>query len=98
MRGLSTRQSRSRTCGGTNCRRRIPPAYCVHLSAVVAARSRGRVGFGDSSSGGGMTVRLVSDASNVLAFPGETRARPSVELIMELAPSRSLVDTLLAER
>jgi hypothetical protein len=45
-----------------------------------------------------MTVRLVSDSSNVLAFPGETRARPSVELIMELAPSRSLVDTLTAER
>ena len=45
-----------------------------------------------------MTVRLVSDASNVLAFPGETPARPSVELIMELAPSRSLVDTLTAER
>ena len=45
-----------------------------------------------------MTVRLVSAASNVLAFPGETRARPSVELIMELAPSRSLVDTLTAER
>ena len=45
-----------------------------------------------------MTVRLVSDASNVLAFPGETRARPSVELIIELAPSRSLVDTLTAER
>src|SRR6202171_3119291 len=45
-----------------------------------------------------MTVRLVSDTSNVLAFPGETRARPSVELIMELAPSRSFVDTLIAER
>src|SRR5450432_632233 len=45
-----------------------------------------------------MTVRLVSEASNVLAFPGETRARPSVELLMELAPSRSLVDTLTAER
>jgi hypothetical protein len=45
-----------------------------------------------------MTVRLVSDASNVLAFPGETRARPSVELLMELPPSRSLVDTLTAER
>jgi hypothetical protein len=45
-----------------------------------------------------MTVRLVSDTSNLLAFPGETRARPSVELIMELAPSRSLVDTLIAER
>src|ERR1700704_5871956 len=45
-----------------------------------------------------MTVTLVSDASNVLAFPGETRTRPSVELIMELAPSRSLVDTLIAER
>jgi hypothetical protein len=45
-----------------------------------------------------MTVRLVSDASNVLAFPGETRARPSVELLMELAPSRSLVATLTAER
>src|SRR4029077_8672808 len=45
-----------------------------------------------------MTVRLVSDASNVLAFPGETRARPSVELLMELAPSRSLVDSLTAER
>jgi hypothetical protein len=44
-----------------------------------------------------MTIRLVSDASNVLVFPGETRVRPSVELIMELAPSRSLVDTLLAE-
>src|SRR5271154_757197 len=48
--------------------------------------------------GGGMTLRLVSDASNVLAFPGQTRERPSVELIMELAPSRSLVDTLTAER
>jgi hypothetical protein len=45
-----------------------------------------------------MTVRLVSDTSNVLAFPGKTRARPSVELITELAPSRSLVDTLIAER
>jgi hypothetical protein len=45
-----------------------------------------------------MTVRLVSDASNVLAFPGETRTRPTVELLMELAPSRSLVDTLTAER
>jgi len=41
---------------------------------------------------------LVSDGSNVLAFPGETRARPSVELILELAPSRSLVDTLTPER
>jgi hypothetical protein len=45
-----------------------------------------------------MTVTLMSDASNVLAFPGETRTRPSVELILELAPSRSLVDTLTAER
>jgi hypothetical protein len=45
-----------------------------------------------------MTVRLVSDGSNVLEFPRETRARPSVELLMELAPSRSLVDTLIAER
>ena len=45
-----------------------------------------------------MPVRLVTDASNVLAFPGETRAHPSVELLMELAPSRSLVDTLTAER
>ena len=45
-----------------------------------------------------MTVRLVSDASNVLEFPGEKRVRPSVGLIMELAPSRSLVDTLTAER
>jgi hypothetical protein len=45
-----------------------------------------------------MSVRLVSDTSNVLTFPGATRARPGVELIMELAPSRSLVDTLTAER
>jgi hypothetical protein len=45
-----------------------------------------------------MTVRLVSGTSNVLAFPAETRARPSVELILELAPSRSLADTLTAER
>ena len=43
-----------------------------------------------------MTVRLVSDGTNVLVFPSETQARPGVELIMELAPSRSLVDTLTA--
>jgi hypothetical protein len=40
-------------------------------------------------------VRLVSDTSNVLTFPGETRARASVELLIELA--RSLVDTLTTE-
>src|ERR1700684_4348159 len=45
-----------------------------------------------------MTVRLLSHASRVLACRGETRARPSVDLIMDLAPSRSLVDTLTAER
>src|ERR1700733_13799952 len=45
-----------------------------------------------------MTVRLVSDTPNVLAFPGSPRPRPSVDLLMELAPSRSLVDTLTAER
>src|ERR1700692_3118524 len=45
-----------------------------------------------------MTVRLVSDASNVLAFPGETRARPMSKLLRERAPPRSLVATLPAER
>jgi hypothetical protein len=45
-----------------------------------------------------MPVRLVAGSSNVLEFPGETRIRPSVELLMELAPPRSLVDTLSAER
>jgi hypothetical protein len=39
-----------------------------------------------------------SDASKVVRFPVERRARPSVELVARLAPPRSLVDTLIAER
>jgi hypothetical protein len=39
-----------------------------------------------------------SDASKVVRFPAERRARPSVELVARLAPPRSLVDTLIAER
>ncbi|MEO8713929.1 MAG: hypothetical protein ABI369_02845 [Acetobacteraceae bacterium] len=38
------------------------------------------------------------DDTNVLRFPVERRARPNVALLAEWAPSRSWVDTLLAER
>jgi len=45
-----------------------------------------------------MTIRLASDTSRVVAFPGGQLERPSIELLAQLAPSRSLVDTLIAER
>jgi hypothetical protein len=45
-----------------------------------------------------MSIRLVSDTSRVVPFPGGQRERPSIELVVRLAPSRSLVDTLMAER
>ena len=45
-----------------------------------------------------MAVELVSDRSNVLLFPTVRRESPSVELVARLAPPRSLVDTLIAER
>jgi hypothetical protein len=45
-----------------------------------------------------MAIRLVSDMSNLMPFPGGQPERPSIELVARLAPSRSLVDTLIAER
>lgn len=39
-----------------------------------------------------------ADQTSVLRFPVEKRERPSVELLVQSAPSRSLVDTLIAER
>jgi hypothetical protein len=45
-----------------------------------------------------MSIRLVSDTSRVVPFPGGQLERPSIELVVRLAPSRSLVDTLMAER
>jgi hypothetical protein len=45
-----------------------------------------------------MAIRLVSDISNVVPFPGGEPERPIIELVARLAPSRSLVDTLIAER
>jgi hypothetical protein len=45
-----------------------------------------------------MSIRLVSDTSRAVPFPGGQLERPSIELVARLAPSRSLVDTLMAER
>jgi len=45
-----------------------------------------------------MPVELVYDRSNVLQFPAVRREAPNVELVVRLAPPRSLVDTLIAER
>jgi hypothetical protein len=45
-----------------------------------------------------MAIRLVSDMSNVVPFPGGQPERPSIGVVARLAPSRSLVDTLIAER
>jgi len=45
-----------------------------------------------------MAIRLASERSHVVAFPGGQLERPSIELLARLAPSRSLVDTLIAER
>jgi hypothetical protein len=45
-----------------------------------------------------MAIRLVSDMSNVVPFPGGQPERPSIVVVARLAPSRSLVDTLIAER
>ena len=45
-----------------------------------------------------MAVELVSDRSNVVQFPAVRRGSPSIELVARLAPPRSLVDTLIAER
>jgi len=45
-----------------------------------------------------MAIRLASDTSRVVTFPGGQLERPSIELLARLAPSRSLVDTLIAER
>jgi hypothetical protein len=45
-----------------------------------------------------MAIRLVSDMSTVVPFPGGQPERPSIELVARLSPSRSLVDTLMAER
>jgi hypothetical protein len=39
-----------------------------------------------------------ADQTTVVRFPLERRQRPSVELLIRVAPSRSLVDTLVAER
>ncbi len=38
------------------------------------------------------------DQTSVVRFPLERRERPSVELLIRIAPSRSLVDTFIAER
>lgn len=40
----------------------------------------------------------MADGSNVVLFPGRKRERPSIEAVARLAPSRSFVDTLIAER
>jgi hypothetical protein len=45
-----------------------------------------------------MVLRVVSDRSNVLPFPVERIEPPSIELVARLVPTRSLVDTLIAER
>jgi hypothetical protein len=45
-----------------------------------------------------MAISLVSDMSNVVPFPGGQPERPSIEVVARLAPSRSLVDTLIAGR
>ncbi len=45
-----------------------------------------------------MAISMVSNSLNVVPFPGPTRERPSVEAMAQLAPGRSFVDTLIAER
>jgi hypothetical protein len=45
-----------------------------------------------------MALSLVSDTTNVLPFPGDRTERATMELVALLAPPRSLVDTLVAER
>jgi hypothetical protein len=45
-----------------------------------------------------MTRETGSDHTTVVRFPLERRERPTVELLIRIAPSRSLVDTLVAER
>lgn len=39
-----------------------------------------------------------ADQTSVVRFPMEKRERPTVELLIRIAPSRSLVDTFVAER
>lgn len=39
-----------------------------------------------------------TDQTSVVRFPLERRERPTIELLIRIAPSRSLVDTLVAER
>lgn len=45
-----------------------------------------------------MTRETGADQTGVVRFPMERSERPSVELLIRIAPSRSLVDTLIAER
>jgi hypothetical protein len=45
-----------------------------------------------------MTMRLVPGTANVWRFPAERCARPTIELIRQLAPTRSSVATILEER
>jgi hypothetical protein len=40
----------------------------------------------------------IADVTNVVRFPGELREPPSLALVARLAPSQSLVDTLITER
>jgi hypothetical protein len=46
----------------------------------------------------GMARETGTDQPTIVRFPLERRERPSVELLIRIAPSRSLVDTLIAER
>jgi len=43
-------------------------------------------------------VRKTADGSNILQFPAGARERVSLDVLERLAPSRSLVATLIAER
>ena len=45
-----------------------------------------------------MVIRLVSDTTNVVQFPREKTERATIEMVVVLAPPRSLVDSLMAER
>jgi hypothetical protein len=49
-------------------------------------------------TGPGMPHETGADQTTVVRFPVEKRERPSVERLIRSAPSRSLVDTLIAER
>ena len=45
-----------------------------------------------------MTLKLVSDSSNVVHFPQERHAAPTIETVREMAPPPALVASILEER